>query len=206
VLLHQRELVVLHASAVEIEGEALVFAGWKGQGKSTTAAHLHQRGHALLADDIVAIDMVDPERPRLVPGFPQLKLWPDAVAALGLDARELGVLHPQLLKRAHLVAPAASESDWPLQGIYVLESGETPAVTRLSLPEAFAAIVRNVYPARFLGKAGLPVWHFQHCTALTEATPAYRFRRTASLAVRPEALDLLPARRPADGWVPGQQR
>jgi hypothetical protein len=203
VLLHQRQLVVLHASAVGIDGQALVFAGWKGQGKSTTAAGLHQRDHVLLADDIVAIEMAEPEKPRLVPGFPQLKLWPDAAAALGLDERKSTLLHPQLMKRAHRVTPVASPGFWPLQGIYVLDQGEAPAVTQLPLPDAFAAVVRHVYPARFLGKAGLPMWHFQHCIALTEATQVYRFRRPASLALLPEALDLLIAHLQDDRTVPG---
>lgn len=49
----------LHASAVVIEGRALVFLGPSGAGKSTAAAILCQRSGRLLADDILAVDWVN---------------------------------------------------------------------------------------------------------------------------------------------------
>lgn len=45
VVLRQRGLPVFHASAVEIDGNAVAFLGGKGWGKSTMAAALHARGH-----------------------------------------------------------------------------------------------------------------------------------------------------------------
>ena len=54
VLLHQRGLFTLHASAVSVGGAAVAFIGAKHAGKSTMAAALHARGHAMLADDVLA--------------------------------------------------------------------------------------------------------------------------------------------------------
>ena len=53
-LLQQRGGVVLHGSAVRVGDLAVVFVGVKGEGKSTTAATLVQRGHDLLTDDVAA--------------------------------------------------------------------------------------------------------------------------------------------------------
>lgn len=193
VLLHQRGLLVVHASAVEANGHALAFVGWKGFGKSTTAASLHRRGYDLLADDIVALDMTDPEQPLVVPGFPQLKLWPDAVAALGIDPSELALLHPQFEKRAQRVSVDATRSPKPLRALFVLGLGDQHAIEALPSMEAFSAIVQHAYAARFIGKAGIPPSHFHHCIALARTVPVYRFTRQPSLAKLPKALDLLEA-------------
>jgi hypothetical protein len=51
-LCHQRGLLPLHASAVELAGEAIAFMGEQGQGKSTLAAHCLACAPArLVADD-----------------------------------------------------------------------------------------------------------------------------------------------------------
>lgn len=51
-----RYLEVLHASAVTVDGRALVFCAAPGVGKSSLAAQLVLRGAGLLSDDAVAID------------------------------------------------------------------------------------------------------------------------------------------------------
>ncbi|MGB3637574.1 MAG: serine kinase, partial [Rivularia sp. (in: cyanobacteria)] len=56
VILHQRGFLVLHASAVVMNGNAVAFVGDKGRGKSTMAAALNARGHNLIGDDVIALD------------------------------------------------------------------------------------------------------------------------------------------------------
>jgi serine kinase of HPr protein (carbohydrate metabolism regulator) len=54
-------------------------------GKSTLAVALSARGHAMVADDIVAVNC-DCPFPVVFPGFPQLKIWPETVKYSGIIA------------------------------------------------------------------------------------------------------------------------
>ena len=75
--------LVLHASAVHLPGfGAVAFAGPAGVGKSTLAAALNRQGCALLSDDAL---VVGDRRGSLwsSPAYPGLRLWDDAVLALG---------------------------------------------------------------------------------------------------------------------------
>ena len=56
-VLRLRGSVPLHASAVAIDGRALLFVGDSWAGKSSTAAAFSILGYPVLADDIVRIDV-----------------------------------------------------------------------------------------------------------------------------------------------------
>ena len=66
--LGQRRWLLLHASAVEREGRALLMTGMSGAGKSTLAALLSGRGWRLMGDEFA---LIDPET-GLVHAFPRL--------------------------------------------------------------------------------------------------------------------------------------
>ena len=50
-----RDCLALHASVVDVDGGAIAFLGAAGQGKSTLAAALGRRGHAVLSDDCCVV-------------------------------------------------------------------------------------------------------------------------------------------------------
>jgi hypothetical protein len=54
-----RGLEPLHASAVVVDGRALLLMGASGTGKSSVALHLVARGAAFLADDVAALELRD---------------------------------------------------------------------------------------------------------------------------------------------------
>jgi hypothetical protein len=74
VLLRQRGLLVLHASAVTVEARVVAFLGDAGWGKSTLSGAFQARGYSLMTDDILAIRIAS-EQPMVLPGIPQAKLW-----------------------------------------------------------------------------------------------------------------------------------
>lgn len=66
--LGQRRYLLLHASAAERDGKALLMSGISGAGKSTLAALLMARGWRLMGDEFA---LVDPTT-GLIHGFPRL--------------------------------------------------------------------------------------------------------------------------------------
>lgn len=89
VLTFQRHLFPLHAACVRIGDGAVALTGRTGAGKSTLAAALVRRGHPLIADDVCVIDPAAGNTPFVLPSFPRLKLWDDALEALQMCADDM---------------------------------------------------------------------------------------------------------------------
>jgi hypothetical protein len=194
-LLHQRGLLILHASAVAVNGGAVAFLGTSGQGKSTTAAALHARGHAMLADDMVAISM-QCHIPLIAPGFPRLKIWPEVATVLDLDTADLHEFNPEDERRDWRSIPAHPPAPLPLRRIYVLEAageGENPSIERLGVQDAFAMLIQFSYAVGLLGASAATPAHFRQCVALAAGVPIYTLRRARTLAELPTIATLLDA-------------
>jgi hypothetical protein len=56
VMARQPEMLFLHGATVDVNGRGLFLGGAKGSGKSTLALALGARGHAVLGDEVAAID------------------------------------------------------------------------------------------------------------------------------------------------------
>lgn len=116
-----RNRVALHGSAVAADGGAVAFVGAAGKGKSTVAALLARAAWPVIADDCL---LVERRRGRLVvvPNYPGLRLWPDAVRALfGNGVRHSApVAHYSTKRRVAAPAVPFARVPMPLRRIYVL--------------------------------------------------------------------------------------
>src|SRR5439155_13534776 len=139
VLLHQRGLLVLHASTVTVDGGAVAFLGRSGWGKSTVAAAFHARGCGIVGDDVTAVQ-VEGGIPTVIPSFPQLKLWPEVAVFLGDDVERLSRLRPLLEKRARRVTDGLSPNFLPIRHIYVLAEGVCHEIEPLRPREALVEL------------------------------------------------------------------
>lgn len=186
VLLYQRGNFVLHASAVEINGEAVVFVGNKGDGKSTLAAMLNGRGHRLISDDTVAVDLEGDDLPMVLPGFPQFKLYPDSViATMRDDPAELEEIASQVDKRSKR-AVRFCEKVTPLKAVYVLGRGEQFRLSRLNLQEAVRFLIAHSYMARFSSdwlQNGIAQSNLRQCAAVAGKVPVYLLERPRDLSL-----------------------
>ena len=183
-LLHQRSLLPLHANAVNVNGVGVLFMGFSGRGKSTTAAALCARGHQLIADDISPIQWTD-AGPVVMPGWPHMRLLPQSMMALGAETSG-----PTIHARTDKYAWQAGQfvgAPVPLVRIYLIADGERIEVEPLRPSEAFGQLVAGTYPvaARLMQFDGGTAGHFKRCVAVAS-------RATVAWLRRPRALELLP--------------
>lgn len=188
VLLHQRGLLVLHASAVEIDGGAAVFLGPTGAGKSTTAAACYANGCRLLDDDVVAIRLLD-ERPMVSPGVQQLKLEPETAAILGIDTAPADDDDGGAGKEYHQASSEGTREPKPLERCYLLSDGPEPAIEPASSHEQFMDLVSNTYTAGLLEDTGATKSHFRQCSRVAETTSVRELCRPDDLEALPTVVD-----------------
>lgn len=180
-LLHQRGRLVLHASGLAVDGRGVAFLGGGGAGKSTLVAAGHQRGHRLLADDVVAVAMGDP--PTVSVGPPIVKLDPENAADIDVRSRRLP--RPELGKDYYRLARGDAAEAAPLARCYVLEPGRPPGVEPLSPRDAALELVRHTYVAPLLDALGGRAANLEQCGRLAGTVPVGRL----GTGDRPTALD-----------------
>jgi hypothetical protein len=185
----------LHASAVAFGDRAVAFAGAHGAGKSTTAAALGRRGHAVMTDDILRLTPI--ETGWQAHSFGNLlRLWPDAEPLVFGSAGTLERLTPFWDKRAVAIGaggvPAAPAS-LPLAGIAFLSPDEfcTAAVIR-PLPSA-AALIRlaaNSSAGYLLDGPGRRA-EFDQIASIAATVPGVDVARPANAVGNAEWLEML---------------
>lgn len=190
VLLRQRGMLVLHASSIAINDSAVAFMGGSGWGKSTLAQAFHTQGYAILTDDVMGIEMKT-AHPIVWPGFPQLKLWPEAAASTGPVPESLPLLHPYTEKRSHYLTGGFCQTPLALKRIYVLAVGTEHAITKLQPQAAFAELVRHSRGVISLTAPEYINSHVHQCASLVKQVPICRFQRQLSLAALPELVQFV---------------
>jgi hypothetical protein len=194
-LLQQRGCVVLHASAVSVNGRAMLFCGQSGAGKSTIAAMLCERGYPLLNDDVCSL------RPRPGGGFSitpdgrMLKLWAPSVEHLDLEARR-GPAVRNNTEKYYLAPPLADRAAQPVGGVYILENapaGESSTLRRLTVVDGMAELKRNSYRPSLVWAMQMEAAYFRATAALQREASLFVLSRPKDFASSNACLDLLEA-------------
>jgi hypothetical protein len=136
-LLTLRGHLVLHASAVAVDGAALAFVGQSGRGKSTMAALMCVAGAELVTDDVLSVDPGPP--PTCAGGAPEVRLREKAVAIV--DAQPAIATRTTADDRLAFAPGAASYEPRPLAGIVIPAPSRTAAEVETERLNAGAALV-----------------------------------------------------------------
>ncbi|HEY6506916.1 MAG TPA: hypothetical protein VIY56_02830 [Vicinamibacterales bacterium] len=189
--LRLRGAVPLHASGVVVNGEALLFAGPPGAGKSSTVAALGALGHRVLSDDVVPLSLVGGQLVAS-PGFPRVSVWDDtALAVMGGDTAPLPPWSESYPKRCLDLEDRGIrffDQKAPVGRIYVLQprGGDGLDMRPLRPRDALVALGTNTFGSylldrdmhahdfAFLGRAvqGVPVWTLRFTDQLHQLQPA----------------------------------
>jgi hypothetical protein len=145
-----RGRVPLHASAVVIEDQAILFAGAGGAGKSSLAAAFAILGYPVLSDDVVVIDDAG-DGVWAHPSHARLSMWSDS--AIGLfSAKSLPAHSPVYEKRClDLIEHGYHfhERPVPIGLICILATrealGGVPVIRALPPHAALMNLVRHTY-------------------------------------------------------------
>jgi hypothetical protein len=149
-VLRLRGLTVLHASAVRTSRGAVALVGPQGAGKSSMAAAMVGRGHAILSEDVCAL-RGSGGTIEVLPGYPLIRLWPEAVEMLFGQPDALPLLTPTWDKRYLPLATDGQEfcgEPVPLCAVLLLGKRESERAPRLELvpaAEAMVTLVANTY-------------------------------------------------------------
>lgn len=170
--LGQRRYLLLHASAVERDGQALVMTGASGAGKSTLAALLMARGWRLMGDEFALLDPAT----GLLHGFPRLVSLKNQAIAVMEAALPQARFGPRLESTPkgtirHLVPDAraiAAMAEPAVPKLILFPSFGFEAAEREVLPsETFVRLTQASTNYVALGEPG-----FAALTTLVRSTPA----------------------------------
>ncbi len=182
---------VLHASAIEHGGRAMVFAGESGAGKSTIAAALGQAPGHILADDCVVFTESAGEF-RVSAPYAALRLWEDSAVALNLGRGDAGHRNgKRRFRRTSRLSFAAGPS--PLGAICLLDrsplAGST-GLTRVAPAEALVLLVKSAFKFDITDRLVLER-EFRFLSRLVASVPCYRLTLPDSLAELPSLRTLV---------------
>lgn len=179
--LQQRGIVTLHASAVAVDGGAVLFAGGSGAGKSSLAAAFVERGYGLLADDVAGVVVDRERRATALPAFPRLRLWEDALDGPGGGTRTFTRVRDEL-EKYEVPVERFHADPLPVRAVFVLSSHGREAIETATLPpaRAFESLVARTYRRRFMNRAGRQ-GHFGTLAALAGQAAVVRAGRPGGL-------------------------
>ena len=188
ILLHQRGEIVLHASAVRVDGKAVLFCGSSGAGKSTLAAALAQRGFPLVADDLCAVTLAAGAAPMVQPDGRHLKLWAHAIQNLDLAERRGAPVRNKLEK--FFVEPAVTLAEpLPLGAVYALREARPPhkpGIERPNVVDAALILRRGAYRPLMVNRMGQKADYFRAATAIANVAGIFHLTRAFNFAAMPD--------------------
>lgn len=183
--LEQRGMPVLHAAAVATPYGAVAFLAASGSGKSTLASAFVGAGYPLLTDDNLAIRQ-EGATFRALPGYPQMRMWPET-ATYAVGAYEgLPALYPAGEKRRLRIGAESfgqfCATPQPVAVCYLPERRDPTVaegaveISALSPAEALYALVKQAFLFEANQRLGAHQQRLRFWSQFVRQTPVKRLR------------------------------
>ena len=164
---------MLHASAIELGGAALAFAGRSGMGKSTLAALFCSLGAGLITDDALRLISDGDGGFRCLWGAAEIRLRPCASALAELFPEKAS--SPTADDRIRIPLPTDGDSMFSLKGLILPRPSRTVSrlrVRRLTQAEALLSLVSSQRVTGWKGRQQLRS-QFNWNGRLVKAVPVF---------------------------------
>ena len=190
-LCYQRGLFLIHASAIMVGDQAVLFCALSKGGKSTLAARLGAQGYPLISDDLCHIKIPETGYPGIYRSAPRLKLWADALQILDSqprwieqDASRAGKFHVTQIMSTEVNAAVVT-------AIYLLEWGDL-GIGRLSGASALRRFwAASTYRPELLGSPEQLGRYTSQSLSVLQRVPVWELRRPRNLEAMSETVELL---------------
>ena len=186
-ILHQQGYLVLHGSAINYGGKAVIFCGNSGVGKSNTAGGFLKKGFPLISDDMCPIVWKE-GKPVLLNSFMSLKLWPSDIERINLNNEKTHNWNDPEEKARVIANYDRNESHFEILKIYMLESheGRDIIMEPLSGIQKLRFLVQNTFRYPFVDGTLKAREDLENYARLAESTLLTKASRPKSLETRKE--------------------
>ncbi|MBT5873730.1 MAG: hypothetical protein HOH43_09940 [Candidatus Latescibacteria bacterium] len=185
-LLYQRRRIVLHGSAICVDGKAVVFMGQSGRGKSTLAAAFRSRQYPLLSDDICVVSLASTGKLLVVPGYPQIKIHRETARQIGISVDDLEPLPVDLKLEKYTLETTDNFVRFPipLRAIFEIDTAhcDETRLTPLHGYEKQFALIGNTFLPGLVKALGREQSSFQQYAEAFRDIPLKRVNRPDCLS------------------------
>lgn len=188
-LLGQRGNLVLHGNVIRIGNSAMVCLGRSGAGKSTLAAAFLKRGHAVVADDVAAINGDG----FVLPGIARIKLWQNSARFLQIETAGMERIQDDIDKFNIPLSDDSLREAIAVKWIFALEIGNRPDVELVPLDgfQKVPPLVGHAYRPEFTFGAEMQALHFDRCSRLARKVRVATVRRPPDISKLDDIVDTL---------------
>ena len=183
-LFFERDMNVIHGSAVRINGRTIIISGVSGAGKSTTASKLLREGGNLISDD-QSIVYLDEGKAMLLPGYPAQKLCEDASERNNFDVNDLIKVDSHKKKYAIPRTAKLFDKSSQLDSIFFLsthDDGDDVIFEKIDGADKVNYLTMNLFLRPFFQQnIGLPPSAMSQCVKISSQVSMYRISRKKGL-------------------------